>query len=496
MLLISRSYFLRNGRNAYPANFVRIFGIFLFEKSKFIMQTSVKSLSLAEPWIYQILRKLAQISFILTIILIPFRLRTVIQSRPTPPLYSDYTDFLFFPADGFMLLTVSFWAFSLLIHPRKISLGARIVTLPLAGVTVMGWISTLFSLDPALSLYHAVRMVFLLFFYFYLLNEVSSPLAIIPAAAIQIAIQAIVGSAQVLEQHSIGLKLFGEHELDPAWHGISIYSINGVRWLRAYGLSDHPNILGGCLALGLLLLLFAASRRYTWRTMLVSGVFILGIETLFQTFSRSAWLAFTSGVVFFAASLWLTRRRLDLWRTGVLLFSSGLIILPILLFHSQAIATRLLLNPQSRNNPQEDQSIGERQLLNRSARLVFAENALTGIGLGALPRAMRDRLPEFQVNYQPAHLVLLVVAAETGIVGASFYTLLLVLPWLALWFHRRQLRFTSDLAIASALMLAVGVLGLLDYYTWLLVPGRLWQWIIWGSWAQAYFRSRIDWNTR
>jgi len=166
MLLISRSYFLRNGRNAYPANFVRIFGIFLFVKSKFIMQTSVKSLSLAEPWIYQILRKLAQISFILTIILIPFRLRTVIQSRPTPPLYSDYTDFLFFPADGFMLLTVSFWAFSLLIHPRKISLGARIVTLPLAGVTVMGWISTLFSLDPALSLYHAVRMVFLLFFYF------------------------------------------------------------------------------------------------------------------------------------------------------------------------------------------------------------------------------------------------------------------------------------------------------------------------------------------
>ena len=44
--------------------------------------------------------------------------------------------------------------------------------------------------------------------------------------------------------------------LDPTQSGVSIVAASGgSRLLRAYGLTDHPNILGGCLAFGLLLLL-------------------------------------------------------------------------------------------------------------------------------------------------------------------------------------------------------------------------------------------------
>jgi hypothetical protein len=36
---------------------------------------------------------------------------------------------------------------------------------------------------------------------------------------------------------------------------------------------------------------------------------------------------------------------------------------------------------------------------------------------------------------------------------------------------------------------AVTVVSLLDYYSWLLAPGRLWQWLIWGLWAVVYQSS-------
>jgi hypothetical protein len=38
----------------------------------------------------------------------------------------------------------------------------------------------------------------------------------------------------------------------------------------------------------------------------------------------------------------------------------------------------------------------------------------------------------------------------------------------------------------SAALLAATVVGFLDYYTWLLAPGRLWQYVIWGLWAVIF----------
>src|SRR5690606_30769903 len=46
---------------------------------------------------------LAQVSFALMLVTTPFRLRSVLVSRPVPPIYSDYTDVLFFISDGFLL---------------------------------------------------------------------------------------------------------------------------------------------------------------------------------------------------------------------------------------------------------------------------------------------------------------------------------------------------------------------------------------------------------
>jgi len=42
---------------------------------------------------------------------------------------------------------------------------------------------------------------------------------------------------------------------------------------------------------------------------------------------------------------------------------------------------------------------------------------------------------------------------------------------------------------SSAALIGIAVIGLFDYYPWLLQPGRLWQWCLWGVWAREYTRG-------
>jgi O-antigen ligase len=139
---------------------------------------------------------------------------------------------------------------------------------------------------------------------------------------------------------------------------------------------------------------------------------------------------------------------------------------------------------------QENQSIGERLLLNHAANEIFTEHGLVGVGLGAFPRALQAKYPQFSLNYQPAHMVLLDVAAELGIFGALFYAITMLAPWLVLWSNRKHVIFSSELLGVIALLLAVSIVGFFDYYTWLLAPGRLWQWLAWGLWGNVYGLSR------
>ncbi|MCK4898939.1 MAG: hypothetical protein KAS38_09185, partial [Anaerolineales bacterium] len=89
-------------------------------------------------------------------------------------------------------------------------------------------------------------------------------------------------------------------------------------------------------------------------------------------------------------------------------------------------------------------------------------------------------------DYQPPHFALLEVAAETGIFGALFYFLAMVAPWLAVWLNRDRLDLTPSFLGTSAVLAAITIVGFFDYYTWLLAPGRIWQWLIWGLWASEY----------
>ncbi len=432
--------------------------------------------------------RLAAIAFFVTIVLIPVRLRIDLSSRPSIPVYSDYTDLLLFAPEIAMLSTLVFWLLSLLLAPRPIRLGPAYLWLPLAGLSLAGLASVAGSVDRTLSLYHALRLGVLFLFFLYVLNEVTAASLVVAAIAFQGILQAIVAIAQFVAQSSIGLQALGEYLLNPSWNGISIVSTGSARILRAYGLSDHPNILGGCLAFGMILLL-AAYLSAGWERRLILLIPFLPMSlALLLTFSRAAWLAFVVGAVFLVGIEIAFRRWASVQGILWLILASAITLAPFVWNEASLLGIRLGAHGSLSAIPSEEQSVGERVLLMRAANHIFAAHPLTGIGLGASPIALKNEYPKLNTDYQPPHLALLEAAEETGLVGGLCYFLLVVLPWVFLVRHREMLA-QPLVAGAAALLLVITVVGFFDYYTWLLIPGRLWQWLSWGFLAAAVQRA-------
>jgi len=434
----------------------------------------------------RLLPKLSRAFFFATIVLIPFRFRFVLLERPLAPVWEDYTNFLLFASDITLILTLVSWTSLWLVKRRPIKRGPAFLTLPLAGLTLAALVTSFTSIDPALSIYHSFRLVLLFGFYLYVVNEVGSIRQLLAPLGIMIAFQGVVAIAQSLAQHSVGFQWLGEYQLDPAWQGVSVVWTETVRALRAYGLSDHPNILGGCLVFGLLVFLIAhlPTKEGPW-SMPAIGVIIVGAVAALLTFSRSAWLGGALGFAYLAVHLSKSKDRVLQKRALALGATVALVLIPFLLANSALLGVRLGANSSFVELPAEAGSLQERAVLIGAANLVFSQNALTGVGVGASPQAFMQQFPSLGFNYQPPHVVLLAAAVETGLSGALFTAVLLAVPWLALGLNR-NIKVTLELAAASALLLALTTVGFFDYYPWLLAPGRLWQYLAWGLWARFY----------
>jgi O-antigen ligase len=431
----------------------------------------------------QQVKKTALFLFSLTIFLIPLRWRINLYPRINEGVYSDYTDILLFAIDIAMLGTLAVWGISLLLKKRAVTLGSNFIWIPLVGLTAFGWISILTSVDPTISFYHAVRLSLLFLFYLYIVNEFKEWIWLIAPLCFQLLFQAGVALSQFSAQHSIGLKFFQELELNPIWSGVSIVSVNEIRFLRAYGLSDHPNILGGCLSFGLIILLgyylFGQKRQRTWLALAI----IPSALALFYTFSRSAWIAFFIGALFLLTASFKERKVLK--NISVIFLAILIFISPILWANRALIGVRFNASDSFNGATVENQSINERILLINSANKIFENHALFGVGLGASPIALKENFPDFPVNYQPPHFTLLTSSLEIGIFGGLFYFLLLALPLFIFFINLKSNILNKNLVIATALLLTITFIGMFDYYTWLLAPGRVWQWFAWGLWSAA-----------
>lgn len=440
--------------------------------------------------ISSVLMTVSKLFFAATILLSPFRFRFVLYQLRIPPVYADYTDGLLFLSDIALFLAVVSWLIALILSRMAPNFGISVITFPLLGLIFISIIGIPHSYNTVISFYQSIRLIILFGFYLYLVNCAPEQRPILWAVAAMILIQGMIGYVQVMKQTSLEMQFLGEYELNPDWSGVSILWANGKRLLRAYGLSDHPNILGGLFSFALIWLSAWWMEHKTRFEEILVGIFQIGLIGMFVTFSRSAWLAYLVGSAFLIGASWLQRNREALYRLLGLAIAGFMVVAPLAIYYLPFLNVRFGQNKAFQEIDVEQRSFEERAVLNRVANELFIKNALLGVGLGAFPVALKENYPNFPYYYQPPHFTILNAASETGIMGALCYMTLLVSPWILLWINRRQLNLSSELIAASAVNLTVSVVGFFDYYTWLLPPGRLWQFFVWGWWVAAYLQAK------
>ncbi|UCG25059.1 MAG: O-antigen ligase family protein, partial [Chloroflexota bacterium] len=317
------------------------------------------------------------------------------------------------------------WAVHLLARWRsgaglRWSWGRFGLTAPLFLFTLLG-LASLWQAPPRTLFIQAVGLLIFWALYLYLLNE--RPNVVWPLAIV-VAIQAAVALGQFATQTDLGLVKLGEPPLDPEQPGVIVLFARGQRWLRAYGLTSHPNQLGAMLAAILLLLLPALKRASGRARVLLAVIFAAGVLGLLATFSRAAILGFIASLV-----TWLfveARRGSDAWSLARLkqtlrspwlwLGIAGAVVL-LVLFRDLAFSRLLGLDSNV-----ESISLIQRFFDWRLALTLIAEQPIRGAGLGQYIIAAQ-RLSPFAIT---VHNVPLLVTAELGIGG------LFALLWLTI----------------------------------------------------------------
>jgi hypothetical protein len=427
------------------------------------------------------------------LVLLPWWRHRVWVHRPPFAVHYALNDFIAYTSDYALLALLAVgWTRLAMRRKRPLGGGRRLragpwfVTGPLVAMLVLTAVSAAWAVDPAYAGYQAVRQLLLLGFFVLVVNLPVQRRWFVAGLALSVGVQAVVGLLQVRRGASLGLARLGELRLNPLWPGISVVMRGEGRWLRAYGLTQHPNLLGGVLA-GLLLMLVGAyaagvgSRRRGAALLLVP--YGLGLGALLMTFSRGAWLgAAVGGTVCLAAAWRSGRRGARVWvPPAVLTAAIGVAF---------AVTQWPLLEPRLGLTYQgaEVRSVDERSTLIAGARALRALRPVLGVGAGgfstALYRLAPDAIAAYPV-YQPVHNVPLLLAAEVGLLGAGLWAALLLGPVAAAWI-RPAAAEAGWLAGLTGALAALFTIGWYEAYPWRSQQGALLLWLVLGLWARAW----------
>ncbi len=286
-----------------------------------------------------------------------------------------------------------------------------------------------------------------------------------------------VSLLQVALQHFVGLgPRFGELPVRPQDTWASVVFAGPVRLLRAYGLSGHPNVLGGHAAVGLILssgLVVAWPR--VWRALIVIAWAIVW-ALLLITFSRSAGLALIAGGATAAVLLWRGQhvdRQTLVAAITLALVGAALAIAFVSIFHPFLIG-----RVQVATQPYEAHSVSERQVLIEIAGQLIASHPLSGVGAANFISASRA-IFGFPPDW--VHNVPLLIASELGLPGLAAFGLLigsLIAVGRRRWRSRSFMWWHSLIGGGLAALMSV---MLFDHYLWTAPQGAL-LWALLAGW--------------
>lgn len=287
--------------------------------------------------------------------------------------------------------------------------------------------------------------------------------------------QGVIAIAQATLQQPVGLQLLGEFEIRPSGVGLNVLKVNGISWLRPYGLTAHPNMLGGFFAAALIVvlaLLLTQSLKRRWQIVIgiTAGV---GYWALLLTFSRAAWVGLAVGILALIIACWRFHVAIH-WRRLWLALGIGLALTAVFVgTHRDLVFARTGIGDESN----ELRSISDRVLFTEYALDMIRNRPLTGQGIGMNPWVAAQMIlhdpRQIDMQAQSVHNIPLLLWSELGLIGLAAW--LASLAGAALVLVRSKAR---DPLIwgAAAGVLALLVISLLDFYMWSIFPFALLWW--------------------
>ncbi len=413
------------------------------------------------------------------LVLLPWWWHLILVRRPFEGiLFHELTDFSLYATDALLLCAVTAW----FVTKPDLSALPGWMLWPLLALPLLAFALVTVAADRDLALYQAARLSLVTL---WSLVFAGSPWLRRAAPALLLvgsSLQAVIALAQVVLQHAVGLGFVGEVPLSQQMPGVSVVYAAGVRWLRPYGLTQHPNILAGCLSVAFLLALATVTagdvrKRWAWYL----GLTLTGAG-LAVAFSRATWIGTALGGLFIGSHILSSRspavrRRLvrrAMWVVIAAALVFGALTWPIL-------ASRLGLTGASA----EARSIHERGATIAIAWRHLITAPWPGIGLAQFTRLTLAGNLDLLWPYapQPVHVTPLLVLVELGPIGGLLWLWLMLAP-LIRWIRRPT--SAASLLGPTAALLALFVIGLFDYYPFQATQGRLLTWTVLGLWGAAW----------
>jgi O-antigen ligase len=281
-------------------------------------------------------------------------------------------------------------------------------------------------------------------------------ISIIPHAALAV--------YQYFQQDILGFTILGIAEHRPWIQGTSVVEHGLYRVLRSYGGFPHPNILGGWLAMGLILLptlvIRAKAKIGMFSYVFASALFAIAFVF---TFSRGAWIA---GVLGFLLALFFAWKKSSesLQKQAVALLGVITIFMIGLGVFTQYDHVKARFTTEHRL---EAWSLMTRSKAISDGIEAWRLRPVAGWGVGASLVGISEIRGSDElwssIAPEPPHVVPLVILTETGILGALAFVALIIAIIRLLFIKKRW--DTIPILIAGS------AIALTDHYLFTLWPG-------------------------
>jgi O-antigen ligase len=304
----------------------------------------------------------------------------------------------------------------------------------LAGLELFVFASFFVAIDQTLAFYHYLIFLEVLGL-FYLLREGTlfkgyaesylNKTIIIYVFLSSVFLQATLGIYQFLTQSSFAFKYLGLAAHNPEDPGVAVVEAASGRFLRAYGGFDHPNILGGVLALSLILAVYFLAKKKVlnsnkeiFESIFLFIFYFFSLFALFFTFSRAAWLAYAAGLLVLLISFVKERDRWIIGRFLALVFFSAIFLFIIARPYQDLILVRV--NADTRL---ERISLNERNIYFEQSETLIKSQPILGVGIGNYTSELnrRDGYKKPAWASQPVHNCFLLIFSEGGIFSLIFF---------------------------------------------------------------------------